>query len=171
MALLFRLPFLLIELLLRRLFGGGEDRDVIVPTATPPRAPAEPPGAGPVFMSPRPPMPRRPPAPSAEEAIERRLTREAAAPPPPPPPPPAPILRAVGDDGHIDRGAEVVESVGPAADVSGTLTVEEPWNGYDGMGAPTVVRRLRDADMATKAIVRLYERQHKQRATVLRATG
>jgi hypothetical protein len=168
MALLFRLPFLLIELLLRRLFGGGEDRDVIVPTATPPRAPAGGPGAGPVFMPPHPPVPPRPPAPSAEEAIERRFAREAAA---PPPPPPAPILRAVGDDGHIDRGAEVVESVGPAADVGSTLTVQEPWNGYDGMGAPTVVRRLRDADVATKAIVRLYEQQHKQRATVLRATG
>ena len=34
-----------------------------------------------------------------------------------------------------------------------------------------IVARLRGADLATKAVVALYERGHKRRATVLRAAG
>jgi hypothetical protein len=206
MALLFRLPLLLIEALLRRLFRGGDE-----PFFVPEAAPADTPDAGAAFTAPAatdaaaataatpgvpastmPPPPRaprapasappptpEPPTPTAEEAIERRNAREAAAPPPPPPPPapsrakapPAP-LRAVGDDdGHVDVEVEVVESFGPASDVGSALTVDEPWSGYDGQPASAIASRVRSADTATKAVVRLYEQQHKKRATVLRATG
>jgi hypothetical protein len=34
-----------------------------------------------------------------------------------------------------------------------------------------VVQRVRGSDEATKAVVLLYEQQHKARATVLRAAG
>jgi hypothetical protein len=206
MALLFRLPLLLIEALLRRLFRGGEE-----PFFVPEAAPRDTPGAGAAFTAPAatdaaaataatpgapastmPPPPRaprapaaapppipEPPTPTAEEAIQRRFAREAAAPPPPPPPPapsrakaPPPPLRAVGeDDGHVDVEVEVVESFGPASDVGSALTVDEPWSGYDGQPASAIASRVRSADTATKAVVRLYEQQHKKRATVLRATG
>ena len=191
MALLFRLPLLLIEALLRRLFRGGDE-----PFFVPEPAPGDMPGAGAVFTAPAatdaaaataatpgapasttPPPPRaprapasapapapEPPTPTAEEAIERRFAREAAAPPAP--------LRAVGDDdGHVDVEVEVVESFGPADDVGSALTVDEPWSGYDGQPASAIASRVRGADSATKAVVRLYEQQHKKRATVLRATG
>jgi hypothetical protein len=167
MALLFRLPFMLIELLLRRLLGRDGDDDAWAPAPTaPPPSPA-------ARATPQPPAADGPAPPTADEAIERRFAREAAAPPPPPPPPApaAPPLRAVGDDGHVDREATVVESFGPADDVGGTVTVDEPWDGYDRQAAAAIVQRVRGADAATKAVVRLYEQQHKARATVLRASA
>jgi hypothetical protein len=39
------------------------------------------------------------------------------------------------------------------------------------MTAPDVVDRLRIADDATKAVVRLFESTHRKRKTVLAATG
>lgn len=110
------------------------------------------------------------PALTADEALERRFTREAAAAPVPdydaePPPASAAARVDAGDD------VELVASVGPADDVSGTIVVQEPWPGYDEEPAKAVVARLRGADPATKAVVRLYEQQRKARATVLRATG
>jgi hypothetical protein len=178
MALLFRLPFLLIELLLRRLLGrGGDDAGAPAPTAPPespaarvapqPGAPAPPSAPA---AAPAPAEPPGPPPPTAQEAIDRRYTREATAAAAPPPEPLEP-LRPVGDDGHIDSGATVVESFGPADDVGGTVTVDEPWPGYDGQPASAIVQRVRSADEATRGVVRLYEQQHKRRATVLRATG
>jgi hypothetical protein len=166
MALLFRLPFMLIELLLRRLLGRDGDDDAWAPAPTaPPPSPA-------ARATPQRPAADGPAPPTADEAIERRVAREAAAPPPPPPPPDAsPPLRAVGDDGHVDREATVVESFGPADDVGGTVTVDEPWEGYDRQAAAAIVQRVRGADAATKAVVRLYEQQHKARATVLRASA
>jgi hypothetical protein len=202
MALLFRLPLLLIEALLRRLFRGDDE-----PFFVPEPAPGDTPGAGAAFTAPpgptarpapAPPAPPTPPraraprapasapppapeapTPTAEEAIERRFAREAAAPPPPPPPPapsraktpPRPLRAVGGDDGRVDTEAEIVESFGPAGDVGSALTVDEPWSGYDGQPASAIVARVRGADTATKAVVRLYEQQHKKRATVLRATG
>jgi hypothetical protein len=156
MGFLFRLPFLLLELLLRRLFG-REERQRFAPTAAPAPAPA-------------PSADGAPPPPTADEAIERRLAREAAeaaleTPPPTP-------LRPIGDAGHLDDGADaLVESFGPADDVGATITVDEPWDGYAQQSATAIVARLRGADPATKAVVALYERGHKRRATVLRAAG
>jgi hypothetical protein len=199
MVLLFRLPFLLLELLLRRVFGhdhdDGEDGATFMPAdvpAPPRQAPST--GAGAAG----------PPPPTAAEAIARREAREAAAAPPPPPAPtPAPVpdsepqaapappapgpaaraprprrpaadavsnLRAVSDNGHVETESTLVESFGAPGDVGSAITVDAPWDGYDGMAAAAVIARVRGADDATKAVVRMYEQQHKKRATVLRAT-
>jgi hypothetical protein len=158
--LLFRLPFLLLELLVRRLFG-REERQRFAPTRAP-EAPV------PTATATAPAAPAAPPPPTADEAIERRVAREAETADLTPPTP----LRPIGDAGHLDDGADpLVESFGPADDVGATITVEEPWDGYAQQPATAIVARLRGADPATKAVVALYERGHKQRATVLRATG
>lgn len=166
MSLLFRLPFLLLELLLRRLFG-REERQRFAPTAAPERTTTAP---APTTTTPAHGANGTPPPPTADEAIERRLAREAAeaaldVPPPTP-------LRPIGDAGHLDNGGDpLVESFGPADDVGATITVEEPWDGYARQPATAIVARLRDADPAVKAVVTLYERGHKNRATVLRAAA
>jgi hypothetical protein len=185
MVLLFRLPLLLLELLLRRVFRHGDDGDdgaTFMPADAPPAAAPRPApsSAG---------APAGPPPPTAEEAIARRVAREAAAAPPPPPPAPAPApqaatpparprrpaapaapdLRAVSDNGHVETEATLVESFGAPGDVGSAITVEAPWDGYDGMAAAAIITRVRGSDEATRAVVRLYEQQHKQRATVLRA--
>jgi hypothetical protein len=49
--------------------------------------------------------------------------------------------------------------------------VDTPWDGYDRMRAADIVDRLRVADDATRAVVRLYERQGKARSSVLAATA
>jgi hypothetical protein len=163
MVLLFRLPFLLLELLLRRVFG-REEEERFAAAPAPPSTRQRPAPPAPAAAS-----PNGAPPPTADEAIERRWEREAelVADPPPPPTP----LRPISDTGHLDDDAELVESFGPADDVGGTITVQEPWDGYAGQPATAIVARLRGADPATKAVVALYERGHKNRATVLRATG
>lgn len=47
--------------------------------------------------------------------------------------------------------------------------VKPPWEGYDSDSATEIVRRVRGADDATKAVVLLYEGHHKGRRTVLDA--
>jgi hypothetical protein len=177
MMFFFRLPFLLLELLMRRSAGalrllvrvvGGDRYERVWPE--PEMADRFAAWPGPVVeREPEPDggRPAGPPPPTADEAIARRKAREAAAPPPPPEPP----LHAVGGEDHVDREATIVESFGPADDVAGTITVDEPWDGYDGMAASVIVDRLRGSDGATKGVVRLYEQQHKKRATVLRAAS
>jgi hypothetical protein len=170
MALLFRLPLMLIELLLRRLFGREQD-DRFTPAA----ATAPPPAPASAFTGA---ANGGAPPPSADEAIARRVAREAAeavaaTAPDDETPPPTP-LRPIGEGGHLEVVDDVVESFGPSADVGdvgGTITVEEPWSGYASQPATAIVARLRKADPATKAVVALYERGHKNRATVLKATG
>ena len=58
-----------------------------------------------------------------------------------------------------------------AASPGANLRVDEPFAGYDKLRAPEVVERVRAADAATKAVVRLYESTHKKRKSVLAATG
>jgi hypothetical protein len=178
MQLLFRLPLTLLEMALRRGLGallglaglvrGDDADDFVVPAPTP-----APPAATPGPATSHPAASASPPPPTAEEAIDRRLAREAAAGNGGPAPAPAPSRpRTIREAAaHVDREAEIVESVGPAEDVVATIDVDEPWDGYDGMAATAIVARLRGADPATKGVVRMYETQHKGRATVLRATG
>jgi len=164
MLLLFRLPFLVLEMLLRRVLGRGEDDERFAPTP-----PAPPAASAPTFTATAPaPSANGAPPPSAEDALRRRAVREAEVAADPPPPT---RLRPVDDGGHLDEEAELVESFGPADDVGGTITVAEPWDGYAGQPAAAIVARLRGADPATKAVVALYEAGHKNRATVLRAAG
>jgi hypothetical protein len=141
----------------------------------------------------RPPATAAPAAPSGgrEEGAVVDLDLGAAAPrrrpaarPPRPAPaaePPAPAPEApaspseVAEDlglreGHVgDDEPTLVESEGAAAP-GPELEVDEPWPGYRSMRATAIVQRLRGSDDATKAIVRLYERQHRNRRTVIAAT-
>jgi hypothetical protein len=179
MSLLFRLPFLLLEMLMRRLFG-REEQERFAPTAAPAPQPereresAPEPAPASEFAATAPSANGAPPPPTADEAIERRVAREAAqavvAPATVAPEAPTP-LRPIGDAGHVEEEVELVESFGPADDVGATLSVDEPWDGYARQSATAIVARLRDADPAVKAVVALYERGHKNRATVMRATG
>ena len=99
---------------------------------------------------------------------------------PEPPQAPEPIVAAV-DFGapsaeelapsHVDREPELAYESGPAADVGAEVHVDAPWEGYDRMRAADIVVRLKSADAATRAVVRLYEQQGKARSSVLAATG
>jgi hypothetical protein len=171
MQLLFRLPFLLLEALLRRgakvladliLLTRGEE-DAITADVVPEPAPATPPpGAS---------APAGPPPPTADEALRRSASREAAEANGAGAPDIASArVRPLREGPHVDREAELVETLGPAEDVVATIQVDEPWDGYDAMPATAIVARLRDGDEATRAVVRLYEQRHKKRTTVLRAT-
>jgi hypothetical protein len=72
---------------------------------------------------------------------------------------------------HIDSDPALAYEAGPADDVGAEVHVDAPWDGYDRMRAADIVARLRSADDATRAVVRLYEQQGKARSSVLAATG
>lgn len=184
MLLLFRLPFLVLEAVVRQgarglaavagLVRGGAEEEPWPPAETPMRpAPAEEAtvvGAEERFGAAvaEEELEEEEAHPTAEEALRRRREREAverAAPPVTEPPASAPL----GAEAHVDSEPSLVESFGPPDDVAGPLTVDEPWEGYDGMPASAVVARMRGADEATRAVVGLYERTHKKRQTILRA--
>jgi hypothetical protein len=63
------------------------------------------------------------------------------------------------------EAATTPESPGPE------IRVDEPWDGYRAMTAPDVIDRLRVADDATKAVVRLFESTHRKRKTIIAATA
>jgi hypothetical protein len=72
---------------------------------------------------------------------------------------------------HVDTDATIAYEAGPADDVGAAIRVEAPWEGYDQMRAAEIVKRLRSANDATRAVARLYERQGKARSSVLAAAG
>jgi hypothetical protein len=180
MGLLFRLPLMLLELLVRRVFGRDSEQDRFAESAATaaarPAPPPDPPFVGDTGAPAGATTVAPPPPPSVDEVIERRETREAEA--------EAGAATGLGSvtplrpiaetqNGHVDSEPELVESFGPADDVggiSGAITVDEPWDGYAGQPASAIVARLRGADPATKAVVALYEGGHKNRATVIKAT-
>jgi hypothetical protein len=106
-----------------------------------------------------------------------------------PPPEPEVVEREVVEREVVER--EVVEQEPPepvhvseepvlVAEVADTgaedgagaeLRIDEPWEGYRAMTASEIRRRLRQADAATAAAVRLYEAANKGRSTVLQAAG
>jgi hypothetical protein len=172
---LLRLPLILLEMALRggvgavkdivrQLSGGGDER---------PYVPAERPD----------PMAARREAElvAAEEARARRpearprgvaRTRPAPAPAPATPPAPGREAELLGEvPAHVTTGAEAVASFGPADDPSPTFDVQAPWDGYDAHPASVIIKRVRAADEATRAVVLLYEQGHKGRASVIRAAG
>jgi hypothetical protein len=51
------------------------------------------------------------------------------------------------------------------------LAVGEPWPGYDEQSADAIVSALADADPGTLRRVASYERDHKARASVIRAAS
>jgi hypothetical protein len=107
--------------------------------------------------------------------------RPHAVPEPAPPPEPGPLPDPVedldlpapeptrGDAARLREEQREAETTpeSPGAEIR----VEEPWSGYNAMTAPDVIDRLRVADDATKAVVRLFESTHRKRKTVLAATG
>jgi hypothetical protein len=170
MGLLFRLPLLIVEWLLRRLFGGDDDaRYAAAARAARPAPPPDPPFVGETGLAAE--AGGVAPVPTVDDVLARRADRDATAGPGSVTP-----LRPISerDAGHVDSEPTVVDSFGPSddvGDVGGTITVDEPWDGYADQPATAIVQRLRGADAATKAVVALYERGHKNRATVLKATG
>jgi hypothetical protein len=97
--------------------------------------------------------------------------RETVWPPPQtaepnPPEPPEPV--------HVSEEPVLVAEVAEdgAEDGAGPeLSIDEPWEGYSLMTAAEIRRRLRQADAATVAAVRLYEAANKGRSTVLQAAS
>jgi WS/DGAT/MGAT family acyltransferase len=71
-----------------------------------------------------------------------------------------------------EEEAEVVlETAEPGAEegAGAEVHVDEPWPGYDGMGAPDVIAQLREASEEAAGVVRLYEAMHRGRREVLDA--
>jgi hypothetical protein len=145
MGFLLRLPLLLLQALVRRIAGADRDDARFAPAAGP-RASAPPPAA-----------PQTP----GGGATFTGVTGAA----------PGANGAHLDEEAHIEEEEELVESFGPARDVGATITIDEPWDGYAGQPADAIVERLREADLATKGVVALYERAHKNRVTVLSATG
>ena len=96
------------------------------------------------------------------------------------PEPPEPITAPVDFDApgeeelapaHVDAEPDLAYAAGPAEDVGAEVHVDAPWDGYDRMRAADIVARLRSADAATRAVVRLYEQHGKARSSVLAATA
>ena len=114
----------------------------------------------------------------ADERVAWPVTEEPVAPPPPqaPPPPAADVIDfdAPSEEelapAHVDTEATLAYESGPADDVGAEVHVDAPWEGYDKMRAADIVDRLKAADEATRAVVRLYEQQGKRRSSVLAAT-
>ena len=184
MYTLLRLPFILLEMALRqgagavkeivRLVSGGDGAQDRSP------APTERQGPDPAEVAAA--ARREARSVAAEEARARRpearpraAARRRPAPPAPaapPEPPPAPEAELLGEEPtHVSREAETVASFGPADDPAPTIDVHAPWSGYDDQPAAEIVKRVRAADEATKAVVLLYERGHKSRSSVIRAAG
>jgi hypothetical protein len=122
----------------------------------------------------------RAPWPAEDAVVAEPAAPPAARPPEPEPEPPiiidAPIdFDAPGEEDlaprHVDSEPELAYESGPADDVGAAVHVEAPWEGYDQMRATDIVTRLRSANDATRAVVRLYEQQGKARSSVLAATG
>jgi hypothetical protein len=72
---------------------------------------------------------------------------------------------------HVDSEPTLAYEAGPADDVGAEVHVGAPWEGYDQMRAAEIVTRLKGADDATRAVVRLYEQQGKARSSIIAATG
>ena len=68
------------------------------------------------------------------------------------------------------REAEAEAEAGGAGGPGAEIHVDEPWPGYDKLGAGVIVDRLIGADPATRAVVRLYEASHRNRQVIMRAT-
>ena len=105
-----------------------------------------------------------------EHEPEPRWDDFAAPPAPPeerPEPGPHPAPEA---DEPVDEGVVLTAEYGEegAEDGAGAeVDVQEPWDGYDSLQAPDVIRTLNDASRETLAAVDLYEREHRGRQTVI----
>jgi ferritin-like metal-binding protein YciE len=104
--------------------------------------------------------------PYADRAERLRAARRAA-----PRTPDGPTRAEAAAVREAEREAETPVETEGAADPGAEVHVDAPWEGYDEMKATDVVARVRTADAATRAMVRLYEAGNKARKSVLDATG
>jgi hypothetical protein len=114
------------------------------------------------------PVAPRPPDQPSRDAPAASPPLSAAAPSPParrePPAPPEPEHIEVEDE-LVGEFAEQGAEDGAGAEIE----VAEPWPGYAALSATDVIDRLAAASEAERAVVGLYEREHKKRRTVLAA--
>jgi hypothetical protein len=70
-----------------------------------------------------------------------------------------------------DEDEVVAEFAEPGAEdgAGAQLDIDEPWEGYAKMNAPTVISRIEQANRAELALLELYEQTHRKRRTVLTA--
>lgn len=116
------------------------------------------------------PLSRRPPVrPPAPPTRVPTATPPVTAPEPEPEPEPLPpVTELLTDRKTVDDEPELVETEGGAT-AGPELHVDPPWQGYEQMTAADIVDRLVLADAAERAVVLLYEQQHKQRKSILAA--
>jgi len=101
-----------------------------------------------------------------------RAAEVADAPPPVPDAPPSVPDELIPD--HVDEEPVLVAEVAEEGAEQGAgpeLTVEAPWDGYDGMTAADISDRLTAATAVEAAAVELYESTHKNRRTVMDAAA
>jgi hypothetical protein len=98
----------------------------------------------------------------AKAALKDRPAAGRAAPKP---------KRAAGPTtGQVARLREARREAEGAPDGPGpTVHVDPPWEDYDDMTAQQIIARLKGADDAAAAVVRLYEAAHRGRSTVVAA--
>jgi hypothetical protein len=167
--MLLRLPLILLEMLLRggagaikdllRLVASGDGERPYVPS---PEAEAEAADAAAARrdaerVAAAEAAARRP---AARPGAVRQRTRPARR---------GPVAVAPEPPAHVSTDPEPVASFGPADSPGATLEVDPPWPGYDGHPAAEVIKRVRQGDEATRAVVLLYERTHKARKSVIAA--
>ena len=131
------------------------------PTPLPERTPLEPPALDERAGADEPPAPE----PEPPRARARRTARKATAGKPARRRASGPTKGEVAAIREANREAEGAEG-GPGPE----LHVDEPWEGYAGMGLDEVLARLETATDAELAVVRMYETQHENRQAVLLAT-
>lgn len=158
--------------------GNGATATAPPVVATPPPTAAPPEPASPPPAEPAPPVAPEPAAPAfddapapAEPALDGDDPASTAAQPPLDQAPPRPA-----EEGpvHVDEGVELVEEFAEtgAEDGAGAqISVDEPWEGYAGMTAADVRRRLGSETVEAAAAVQLYEAAHKGRSSVLEAAA
>jgi len=74
------------------------------------------------------------------------------------------------DLAKVDAYERKTENRTTVLDKVGTLQGDEPWPGYDELTVSEITALLRDADAETVDKVRTYERAHKNRSSVTKAT-
>ena len=145
---------------LLELRGSDDDGPAEAPASRP-----EPPSAAEAATAPPPPVSEKPrPAPKKRAPAKKAPSVKAAR-------------RAVrheptkGEAAKIRQQARMEEQdAGSEGGPGATITIAEPWKGYDGMTEEQVLDRLTGADPGLRAMVRLYEGQHADRRQVILAT-
>ena len=101
-----------------------------------------------------------------------RAVPDPAAPSPRPAPDPAAAATAVADariDGDEPELVAEFAEEGAEEGAGAEIEIQEPWDGYSGMTAAQIRKRLGGAGPEELAAVQLYEAAHRNRRSVLEA--